>query len=128
MIILSRYIVILFGIFLIGVGVLMLLKPTTAREYLRKAGSTNLINYAEITIRLIPATALVLYAEHSKFPDIYTYFGWFMIVTSLVLYVVPRKLHHNYALRSAEILTPGLIRVVSPFSLLFGCAVIYSAY
>ena len=128
MIILSRYIVILFGIFLIGVGVLMLLKPTKAREYLRKAGSTNLINYKEITIRLIPAAALVLYAEHSKFPDIFTYLGWFMIVTSLVLYVVPRKLHHNYALRSAEILTPGLIRVVSPFSLLFGCAVIYSAF
>lgn len=104
----------------------MLLKPVKAIEYLKKAGSTNLINYTEITIRMIPAAGLVLYSEYSKFPEILTYLGWFMIVTSLVLYVVPRRIHHGYALKCADILSPQLMRVLSPLSLLFGIGMIYS--
>jgi hypothetical protein len=126
MTILAKYTVISFGVFLIGVGFFMLLKPAKARAYLRLAGSTNLINYAEISIRMIPAAGLVLYAEYSKFPAILKYFGWFMIVTSLVLYFVPRRVHHGYALMCADILTPQRIRVTSPFSMLFGIGIIYS--
>ena len=126
MTLLAKYIVILFGVFLIGVGFLMLLKPEKAREYLRQAGSTNLINYTEITIRMIPAAGLILYSEFSRFPEIFKNFGWFMIGTSLVLYFVPRRLHHRYALMCADILKPQLIRVTSPFSMLFGVAIIYS--
>ena len=126
MTIIARYIVLLFGSFLIGVGLLMLIKPGKAREYLRKAGSTNLINYTEITIRMIPAAGLVLYAEYSKFPEIFKYLGWFMILTSLVLYFVPRRLHQRYALKCADILTPVLIKIISPFSIFFGSAVIYA--
>jgi hypothetical protein len=126
MTIIAKYIVILFGIFLIGVGLLMLLKPEKAREYLKKAGSTNLINYSEITIRMIPAAGLILYSEFSKFPEVFKYFGWFMIGTSIILYFVPRRLHHRYSLLCADILKPQLIRVTSPFSMLFGVAIIYS--
>ncbi|MHA7059592.1 hypothetical protein ACWGOQ_0020365 [Aquimarina sp. M1] len=126
MIIIAKYIVILFGIFLIGVGLIMLLKPTKARAYLRKAGSTNFINYTEITLRMVPAVASVLYSEYSKFPEILKYLGWFMIITSLVLYFVPRKIHHRYALMCANILGPKLIRASSPFSVLFGLGIIYS--
>lgn len=126
MIIMSKSVVVLFGIFLIGVGLLMLIKPTKAREYLKKAGSTNLINYTEITIRMIPAVGLVLYSEYSKFPEFLKYLGWFMILTSAVLYFVPRWTHHRYALLCADILKPQLIKVTSPFSILFGIGIIYS--
>ncbi len=126
MTLIAKYVILLFGIFLIGVGLLMLLKPEKAREYLKKAGSTNLINYSEITIRMIPAVSLVFYSEFSKFPEIFKYFGWFMIGTSVVLYFVPRRLHHRYALICADILKPQLIRLTSPFSVIFGFAIIYS--
>jgi len=122
----AQYIVILFGVFLIGVGLLMLVNPTKSRAYLRLAGSTNLINYAEITIRMLPAAGLVLYSDYSKFPEMLRYLGWFMIGTSLVLYFVPRRLHHGYAMKCADILTPSLIRLISPFSILFGTGIIYS--
>ena len=59
---LVNWIVIFFGAFIIFIGFVMLFRPTKAREILRKAGSTNFINYAEITIRLIPAIALVIFA------------------------------------------------------------------
>jgi len=54
----AKWTIILFGLFFICVGFLMLIRPEKAREILRKAGSTNFINYAEITIRIIPAMGL----------------------------------------------------------------------
>ena len=126
MVIVAKWVVILFGFFLIYVGVLMLFSPRKAREYLSKAGSTNFINYFEITIRMIPAAGLVLYSEFSNYTDAFRILGWFMLATSFVLYFVPRKLHHDYALWCAKILKPNYIRLLSPFSIFMGCIIIYS--
>ena len=124
--IIAKWTIILFGLFFIGVGFLMLFKPKKARAILRKAGSTNFINYAEITIRLIPAIGLILSAEYSKFPEIFKIAGWFMLCTSLVLYFVPRKLHHNFSLKAADILKPIYFQLISPISVLIGILLIYS--
>jgi len=125
--IIAKYIVILFGIFFIGIGILMVVNPEKARNILRKAGSTNFINYSEITLRMIPAAALVVYADFSKYPEVFKIFGWFMLVTSFVLYFVPRKLHHRFSLMSADLLKPFFVRLISPFAVFMGCAIIYSA-
>lgn len=126
MIVISKWIVFLFGLFFIFIGILMLFKPKTARATLQKAGSTNLINYAEITIRMIPAIALIIYADYSKFPEVFKIAGWFMIITSLILYMIPRQLHHRFSLKSAEILQPLYFQMISPFSILIGIVIIYS--
>lgn len=124
--ILAKWTIILFGLFFICIGILMLIKPVTARKILRKAGNTNFINYAEITIRIIPATALILSAFNSKYPYIFNAFGWFMLVTSLILYFVPRQLHHNFSNKAADILKPFYFQLISPFSVLIGILLIYS--
>ncbi len=125
MITLAKWTVILFGVFIIAVGFLMLLAPEKARATLRKAGSTNFINYAEITIRMIPAIAMIVYADHARYPEIFKLFGWFMLGTSLVLYFVPRQLHQNFSLQSATILKPMYVRLLAPFAFMFGAAIIY---
>ena len=104
----------------------MLFAPQKARQILRKAGSTNFINYAEITIRMIPAAGLILYADYAKYPEPFKLLGWFMLITSLVLYFVPRQIHHNFSLKSAEILKPLYFQLISPFSFLFGGTLIYA--
>jgi len=126
MILLAQLTVILFGVFIIFIGILMLLYPEKALAILRKAGSSNFINYAEITIRLIPAIALVIYAPYSRYPEILNLFGWFMIATSLVLYFVPRKYHHAYSMKWAGILKPIHVRLIAPLAFIFGAAMIYS--
>lgn len=126
MIIAAKYIVILFGLFIIAIGFLMLFHPEKARAMLRSAGSTNFINYAEITIRMIPASALIIYADFSKYPEAFKLLGWFMIATSLVLYLVPRQLHHQYSLYAAKLLKNKYVRLIAPLSLLFGSAIIFS--
>ncbi len=126
MIILAKFTIIAFGVFFIFVGLLMLFKPQKATEILRKAGSTNFINYAEITLRLIPAAALILAADVSKFPEVFKIFGWFMLCTSFVLYFVPRQLHHNFSTKAANFLKPLYFQLISPFAFLIGILIIYS--
>jgi hypothetical protein len=121
----AKYTVVLFGIFFILTGLLMLIDPQRARAILRKAGSTDLINYAEITIRLIPAAALIMAAGQSRYPAIFSLFGWFMLITSLVLYFVPRQLHHNFSLKAAGILKPVYFRLISPLAAAIGVFIIY---
>jgi hypothetical protein len=126
MLLLAKWTMISFGIFFILVGCIMLFAPEKARSILRKAGSTNFINYAEITIRMIPAAALILSAGISRYPMIFTIFGWFMLSTSLVLFFVPRQIHHNFSLKAADVLKPLYFQLISPFSFLIGAIIIYS--
>jgi len=121
----SKWTLLFFGIFFICAGIVMLVKPKIARATVAKAGSTNFINYAEITLRMIPATALIAYADFSKYPEIFKYSGWFMLCTSLVLYFVPRQMHHNLSLKFAEKLKPLYFQLISPFAIIIGIAIIY---
>ena len=125
MIICTKLIVIGFGLFIICAGFVMLIAPERAKQIVSKAGSTNLINYLEITIRVIPAIALVLYSDLSKYPAFYKAFGWIMLVTSLILLFVPRRMHHNYAFRCATVIQPFLFRIISLFAFGFGGFLIY---
>lgn len=124
----SKWTVVLFGLFFIATCILMLFAPQKAREILKKAGSTNLINYTEITVRMIPALGLIGYADFSRFPEVFSVVGWFILGTSVVLYFVPRKWHHSYSLKSAEILKPLYFRLISPFSMLIGLAILYAVF
>lgn len=125
LILIAKWFVIVFGIFIIASGFVMLFAPKKAREILRKAGSTNFINYTEITIRMIPAAALILASPLSKFPVAFNLFGWIMIATSFILYFVPRRLHHGYALKCADILKPLYFQFMAPLAFLFGGVLIY---
>lgn len=126
MILIAKFIIIVFAIFIISSGLLMLFAPEKARRILRKAGSTNFINYAEITIRMIPAIGLILAAEVSKYPEFFKILGWFMLITSLILYFVPRRLHHGYSVKCADIIKPLYFQIISPLAFLFGFILIYA--
>jgi hypothetical protein len=125
---LPKLILLLFALYLFIAGLVMLFAPHRARRTLQKAGSTNFINYAEITLRMIPALAFIFYAEESRFPVFFSVFGWVMLVTSLVLYFVPRKLHHEFSLKSAEILTPLRWQLFSPLAFLMAGLVVYGVF
>ena len=122
----AKWTLIAFGIFFICVGGIMLIRPKTARETLRKAGSTNFINYAEISLRMIPAIALIIFSDYSKYPEFFKLVGWFMLITSFVLYFVPRKSHHHFSNKCADILKPIYFQFISPFSIIIGIMIIKS--
>jgi hypothetical protein len=128
MVIVAKYTVILFGLFIICVGAFMLFAPKKARETLRKMASTNFINYAEITLRIIPAIALIVYSDFSKYPVAFKIYGWLMLGTSIILYLIPRKWHHGFSLKSADVLKPLYFQLLSPIAFLMGAAIIYCTF
>ncbi len=121
----AQWLVILSGIWLIAVSIFMFASPQTATRCLSKAASTNFINYLELTLRGIWGLALVQYAELSGFPEVFRIFGWFMVVTTAVLFFIPRKWHARYAVWSVKLIAPYM-RIASPFSLAFGIFLIYA--
>lgn len=122
----AQCLVVAFGLWLIVVSGLMLTKPKTALRLLSKAASTNLINYGEITLRLIAGVALIISAASSKAPGILHVAGIFIAGSSLVLYFVPRTWHAKYALWWSERLEPQVVRLLTPFSLAVGLWLIYA--
>jgi hypothetical protein len=124
MLFVAKSCVVLFGIAFLFAGGVMLIRPLIFRSWIAKAGSTP-INYGEITIRLIPAIAMVYVAPETKLPLFFQFFGWIMIVTSLVLYVTPRKAHHQLSLGFAEKLKPVYLQCIAPLAFVIGMGLIY---
>ncbi len=100
----------------------MILNPQKALGYLGKMASTNLINYSEITLRLIAGVALWRYSEFSKAPELLHVIGLFLAFTAIVLFLVPRKWHAAYAVWWSRKLSPAMVRLSAPFSLVAGGA------
>lgn len=123
----TQWVVILFGVWLIAVSGLMLARPHIALQCLGNMASTNFIHYAELSLRMIAGTAFVLYAEPSRFPDAMRIFGWFLVASSAVLFLVPRKWHAAYSIYWSTRLSVLLVRILAPFSLVLGLFQIYAA-
>lgn len=126
MLLVSKWTIVLFGLFFFFAGIVMLFNPTKFRKWVSKAGSTIFINYAEITLRLFPAAAMLYYAEYSKFPLVFKLFGGFMMLTSFVLYFVPRHRHHQLSLNFATVLKPLYFQLISPLAFLIGLFILYA--
>jgi len=114
------------GFWLIAVSLFMLYRPFQALFALSKMASTNLINYTEITLRMITGIALVYVANSMDYTWFFNFFGWFLVISAAVLYAVPRQWHANYARYWAGKLTPLYVRALSPFSLVFGIFILKS--
>jgi hypothetical protein len=71
----SYWLLILCGIWLSGVGIFVFVRPTLALDCLGKMASTNLINYTEISLRMLAGLAFLVYAGASRFPQGFYVFG-----------------------------------------------------
>lgn len=125
-IVLARWVVVASGVWLIFVSGVMLARPGTALRYLGQMASTNVINYSEISLRLIWGLALIWYADLSKFPEFIRFVGLLLVGTSVALFLVPRKWHATYAAYWSKKLTMPLVRIFAPASLLFGIFLIWA--
>ncbi|MDB2438472.1 hypothetical protein N9W89_07125 [Hellea sp.] len=125
--ILYRTIVCLFGIWLIAVSIIILLYPQKALSALRKFASTNLINYSELILRFIVGLGLFGHAPNTVFEMEFKIAGGFLAMTAIILILIPRRWHHNYALWWADRLKSWQIRLCAPFSIVLGQVLIFLA-
>lgn len=115
------------GLWLIATGALMAAQPDRALQILRLTASTRKINNIEQGLRFSAGLALVLRAPASKLPLTLEVAGWFIMLSSLVLLVMPLRWHAAYACWWADRLTPLAVRAVAPLSALAGIGLIYIA-
>ena len=113
-------IVCIFGVFLIGVGGLMIFRPQTAVKALRHMGSTLTIHFSELSLRFLAGAGLYGFAAQSPYVRPFQIVGIFLMVTSLLIMCVPHKLHNAYALWWADRFPPALVRFLGLFPIMIG--------
>jgi hypothetical protein len=115
------------ALWLIGTGALMALRPKHALHVLSLTASTRKVNNVEQGLRLSAGIALLLRAPASKLPMFFEVAGWFIVLSSLVLLVIPLRWHAAYACWWADRLPVIAVRAVAPLSALAGLGLIYVA-
>ena len=116
----ANFIITLFGIFLVFSGFVMFFKPEKAREIIGKAGSTYLINYTELGIRLIIGISFLMASLYSNYEMQFKIIGCFLIFSALILMCVPIKKHHQFSTNAAKMLKPIYLKICAPFSIFSG--------
>ena len=120
----SKSIVFAFGMFLIFSGFLMFLNPERARAIIGKAGSTIVINYGELIVRLFLGISFVISAKTNAYELYFRFFGYFLIISAVILMLTPMKTHHKFSTKAAETLKPMYLRICAPFSIGFGLLIL----
>ena len=115
----------LHGVFLICVGLFCLLSPRRAIGAIGYFASTDLINFAELSIRALVGIAWILAASATPFPVYFAAVGWFLTVSSVVILSVPRRWHAAYAVFWSRQMPVWVAMASAPVSILTGGALIY---
>ena len=102
----------------------MFINPEKARAIIGKAGSTMVINYGELIIRLVLGISFVISAEANAYEKYFTIFGYFLIISAVILMLTPMKTHNKFSTKAAETLKPLYLRICSPFSIAFGLLIL----
>ncbi len=120
------------GLWLVVVALLMALRPRYCLHLLETM-SVNLersnwrLQFTEQGLRVLAGVALIARAPASKLPPVFQVAGWVLVATSLVIIVAPIRWHGAYGRRLMKLLTPLMLRILSPVPAVVGAGLIYSA-
>ena len=123
----AAVIVVLGGLWLIGLAAFSFAMPERAKDFLSRFASSAFSHFLEMFVRIIVGTAFVLSAAQMKFSVVFTVFGWTLILTSVVLLCVPWKLHRRFAEWSLPAATASM-RLFGLVSFLGGVFILFSFF
>ncbi len=96
MTVLCGVVVVAFGLFLVGLAVLAVVRPLAAATFLRSFASSARAHYTEQLLRLLAGAALVVFSASMWMPDLFWLFGWIIVVTAVALLLTPWRWHHEF--------------------------------
>ena len=105
---LSGIITILFGLYLISLLIITLVKKQWVINYLSSFAGSAKAHYLEQLLRLIVGLALLVYSGEMLFPDAFRLFGWVIIVTTILLLIMPWKWHNRFGKWAIPFVTRNL--------------------
>ncbi len=98
-------IVIAAAAFLICVAAMSFFAPKLATRFLDGFASSARAHMTEMTIRLVVGWSFVVYAPRMLYSDVFSVFGWVLVVTSAMLLLIPWRWHHRFAESAVRPLT-----------------------
>jgi len=121
----SQWLVIVGGLWLIGLGAFMLVQPRQALRVLGQMGGSPMAHFGELAVRILVGIAMVLAAAASRFPVAIAVIGSFLIVSALLLMLLPRRWHATYSTWWARRIPVTAVRLIAPMSSAMGAALIW---
>lgn len=116
-------IVLLTGAYLLGFATVATVAPERARGFLGGFARTRAAHFTELLVRLLVGAAFVFAASNVAFPGIFEIFGWIVLVTTVLLFLVPWRFHQRFASWSVPLATRRL-GLLAAGSMLAGAFVI----
>jgi hypothetical protein len=122
--VLSGILVVGFGVFLIGLAVLIAVTPQVAERFLRSFASSARTHYAEQSLRLIVGGAMASLAPSMWFPHVFMLLGWMLAITAVALLLLPFRWHHEFGKRTMPLVI-GHMRLFAVGAFALGVLVFY---
>ena len=117
-------ILVAFGLFLVGLTVVVFAKPAVAERFFMAFASSARTHYTEQIVRLVVGASLIIRSGAMWQPKVFWFVGWAIVLSSLVLILTPWQWHDRFG----EEVRPRLIRHMKLFAvglLAFGVLLIY---
>ena len=113
------------GVWLMGLGVFMLVRPRQALVALSRMGGSPSVHIGEMVVRILAGAAMVLAAAGSRYPLAVMVIGGFLIASAVVLLALPRRWHAAYSTWWANRIPVPAVRLIGPLSWVMGGALIW---
>lgn len=94
---LASLVVVATGILLIGFAGMVYTRPARAERILMSFASSARAHYLEQTLRLLLGASLVLLSPTMWQGTAFWILGWSIVISSVVLMLIPWRLHHSFA-------------------------------
>jgi hypothetical protein len=123
----AEAILVAFGLFLVGLTIVVFAKPAVAERFFMSFASSARAHYTEQVIRVLIGTSLVIRSAEMWQPKVFWFVGWAVVLSSLVLILSPWQWHQRFG----EKVRPMLIRRMKLFAvglLAFGVLLLYGVF
>ena len=116
-----------FGLFLIGVTVVVFARPAVAERFFSLFASSARTHYTEQAVRLLVGASLILRSAAMWQPKIFWLIGWAIALSSLALILTPWQWHHHFGERVRPMFIRGM-KVYGVGILAFGVLILYAVF
>ncbi len=123
----AKSIVVAVAIFFLLLGLMALIRPSHARQFLLGFATSASKHYAELGTRFVAGGAMLIVAPYSAHSVALTAFGWLLILTTAVMAIVPWCVHRRFA-KTAVPQALRFLPIIGLASLVLGGLLLWSVF
>ena len=91
------------GLYLIALGISCFVRPRSTATFLLGHASSGFTHYLELALRVLLGVCLVQRAPSLRYPAVIELFGWVLLITTALLFLIPWRWHQQFALKAVPL-------------------------